>query len=456
MATEHKRAVGIFANRPVTASALQALMDAGFSMRDVSVIARDANHQSAIAGVDVQDNVSNHADTGGAVGAVTGGVLGGITGLLVGLGTIAIPGVGAAVLAGEAAAVLTTLVGGAAGAAAGGLLGALIGMGIPEDRARHYSDRVARGEYLVMLKGTDSEILRAEQILRHQGIQDWGVYSAPSSHPPSNAANGHDDFERPSSTSHLQGHNRYYSGEAQPPDPGVGVPGVYPSGPYVGHNEYSHPQPTVAPTPINEYDTHTMRQEPYSAEDEFLHRPATSPSGGLPLNETQPPASGFEKRAIGIFPDRSTLEQALDALRALNFPMHNLSIAVREEDQQGLMSDRQSYSSSGHGLDRAAGMLTGFSRTHIPGLGSILMIGSENSALANTMQHSHADSMIGILRSLGIPEDQATLYARHLANGAYLITLRGTHQEALQAASTLGQYGMRDWGVYDIRSVTQF
>lgn len=179
MASQHRRAVGIFPDRPRTASALQALSDSGFAMSHVSIIAKDPERQTAIAGVKVKDEASNQADTGGAVGAVTGGVLGGVTGLLVGLGTLAIPGIGPAVLAGEAATVLATLVGGAAGAAAGGLVGALIGMGIPEHRAKHYQDRVAQGDYLVMLKDTEPEIARAERTLKAAGIQDWGVYHAP-------------------------------------------------------------------------------------------------------------------------------------------------------------------------------------------------------------------------------------------------------------------------------------
>lgn len=188
MASQHRRAVGVFSDRPKTASALQALSDSGFTMGHVSVIAKDSDRQSAIAGIEVKDEVSNQADTGGAVGAVTGGVLGGVTGLLVGLGTLVIPGVGPAVLAGEAAVVLSTLIGGAAGAAAGGLVGALIGLGIPEHRAKRYRDRVAQGEYLVMLKDTEPEIARAERTLKAAGIEDWGIYQIPTD--VSNASGG--------------------------------------------------------------------------------------------------------------------------------------------------------------------------------------------------------------------------------------------------------------------------
>lgn len=180
MSNRQRRAVGVFSTRQAAEQALQELKDSGFTMDRVSVIARDADRKDEMAGVDVRDQTGNKADDGAKVGAVSGGALGGLTGLLVGLGTLAIPGIGPILLAGAGATVLaTTAAGGAIGAVAGGLAGALIGLGIPEDRARVYSDRVSQGHYLVMLDGTDAEINRAESILHRRGIEEYGVYDAP-------------------------------------------------------------------------------------------------------------------------------------------------------------------------------------------------------------------------------------------------------------------------------------
>lgn len=178
--SRNQRAVGVFKNRQETEHALHELRDASFDMNKVSVITRDTSND-AIAGAGGHDqHDGNKADEGAATGAVTGGVLGGITGLLVGLGALAIPGIGPILLAGvEATAIATTLAGTAIGAAAGGLLGALIGLGIPEERARVYNDRVAQGGYLVMVTGTEVDIRRAEAILRDRNIEEWGVYDAP-------------------------------------------------------------------------------------------------------------------------------------------------------------------------------------------------------------------------------------------------------------------------------------
>jgi hypothetical protein len=178
----HRRAVGVFPTRRAAEQALHALRDSGFSMDRVSVIAKDADREGTIAGAEVHDcnRVGNKADEGAKAGVLSGGALGGLTGLLVGLGALAIPGIGPIVLAGAEATVLATaLAGGAIGAVAGGLIGALVGLGIPEERAKVYNDRVTRGEYLVLVNGTDAELSRAETILHQGGIEEYGVYDMP-------------------------------------------------------------------------------------------------------------------------------------------------------------------------------------------------------------------------------------------------------------------------------------
>ncbi|MGB5959111.1 MAG: general stress protein [Coleofasciculaceae cyanobacterium] len=182
---QHKRAVGVFSTRREAELALRELKDSNFAMDRVSVIAQDADDVGNMAGADVRDDIrdsdDNKADEGAKAGAVTGGALGGLTGLLVGLGSLAIPGVGPIMLAGATAtAIATTVAGGAIGAAAGSLLGALIGLGIPEDEARNYNERISRGHYLVMIEGSDAEIARAQSILSRGGVEDWAIYDIPN------------------------------------------------------------------------------------------------------------------------------------------------------------------------------------------------------------------------------------------------------------------------------------
>ncbi len=182
----NKRAVGTFSHYRDAEAALRELRDSGFSMDRVSIVGRDIDHHEGVAGANAGERLTEgakrtaddtHADEGAKTGAIAGGTLGGLTGLLVGLGALAIPGIGPVMVGGAAATALATaLSGGAIGAAAGGLVGGLTGMGIPEDRARMYSDRVSHGSYLVMVEGSEEEIRRAESILRNRGIQDWNIF----------------------------------------------------------------------------------------------------------------------------------------------------------------------------------------------------------------------------------------------------------------------------------------
>ncbi len=183
---QYKRAIGTFSNHAEAEMALRELKDSRFPMDRISVVGHDINRNSNMAGVEGSDRLSNlgehnKADEGAKTGAAAGGAVGTLTGLLVGLGLVAIPGIGPVMLAGAAATALaTTLTGGVIGAAAGSLVGGLVGLGIPEDRAKVYSDRVDRGDYLVMAEGTDEEIDRAEAIFRRHGIHEWGIYDFPA------------------------------------------------------------------------------------------------------------------------------------------------------------------------------------------------------------------------------------------------------------------------------------
>jgi hypothetical protein len=391
-------------------------------MKNVSVIARDPERQNAIAGVEVKDEVTNRADDGGAVGAVTGGVLGGVTGLLVGLGTLTIPGIGPALLAGEAATVLSTAVGAGAGAAAGGLVGALIGMGIPEHRARHYQDRVAQGDYLVMLRDKEPEIARAERTLKEAGIEDWGIYEAP---------------EKKTHSTEAQLNERELVEEREV----VSIGGAAPDMDMRRGNEF------------NRVDHPTDQDYPHVQDyphDDTL-RPTGPPHASNPVEESPYPtnASNFEeRRVVGIFRDRRQMEMALDRLKKAGFPMYALSILVREAE--GVSPEGQIVG-QGHSLQGATTLASRLDHVNLPEVGNTLIMGPDAQAISKAVDRHQFHSTVGVLENLGIAQESANLYSRHLIKGDYLVTMRGRNEELMEAASTLGEHGMRDWGIYDIQ-----
>lgn len=139
--------VGVFEDRVEADLALQDFKDHGYDARDISIIARQPTHA---------DRPVGKKGGSAAAGATAGGILGGLTGLLIGIGTIAIPGVGIFLVGGPIAAALgltgaaaTAVTGAATGALAGGIVGALVGMGLPEEDAQMYQERIKEGAILL-------------------------------------------------------------------------------------------------------------------------------------------------------------------------------------------------------------------------------------------------------------------------------------------------------------------
>ncbi|MBN3962387.1 general stress protein [Nostoc sp. NMS8] len=165
---KERRTVGVFAGYSDAQLVLQELKAANYPMQKVSVVARNTEEQSDIAGVEIREHTSNTSSED-AAGAVTGSALNGLTGLLVGLVLLVIPGIGPVILIGaEVTAIATTL--------AGGLPALFISLGISEKPAQGYSDLVCKGYYLVIVTGIDIEIRIAKRIFNRRDIQQWGIY----------------------------------------------------------------------------------------------------------------------------------------------------------------------------------------------------------------------------------------------------------------------------------------
>ena len=136
--------------------AIRRLQSAGFTNDQVSVIARDKNVSRHVA-----EDTGTEAEEGAVTGAVAGGVLGGVAALIAGASAVAIPGVGLAIGGPIAAAI--------AGAAGGGLVGGLVGMGIPEEEAKVYNERLEQGDIIVSVVAGNREA-EAREILHGDGV----------------------------------------------------------------------------------------------------------------------------------------------------------------------------------------------------------------------------------------------------------------------------------------------
>lgn len=143
--------LGVFTNHTEAGNAVSELEANGYDAKEISLIVKD----QVVTDQTVTTTAENVA-AGAAQGVTSGGVVGGLVGLLVGIGAIAIPGIGGILIGGPLAAALgltgaaaTAVSGAATGALAGGIVGSLVGLGLPEETARFYEDRLREGGVLL-------------------------------------------------------------------------------------------------------------------------------------------------------------------------------------------------------------------------------------------------------------------------------------------------------------------
>ena len=165
MAGKNTAVFGIYKSSAQAESAVNRIVQSGFSNNDISVLFPDSHSSKEFA-----HEKNTKAPEGTATGVTTGGVVGGTLGLLAGIGALAIPGLGPFIAAGP---IMAALAGLGVGGAVGGLIGALVGMGIPEYEAKRYEGRVKDGGVLLSVHcDTSDEVSRAKDLLKQTGAED--------------------------------------------------------------------------------------------------------------------------------------------------------------------------------------------------------------------------------------------------------------------------------------------
>lgn len=181
MALEHQNAAGLFSNQQQVESALGRLKETGFPMEKVSVVHQPAESGSdkdieTLTGEEVLTEAEFERDRNlepiakGALNAGLWGSLGG--GLVAGIASLALPAVGGAV------ALVGLAAGGFYGAVSGGLIGGATGVGLSDEKAKYYDSQLEKGDYLVIVTGSEDEIAGAKSVLEASGIQDLTAFEA--------------------------------------------------------------------------------------------------------------------------------------------------------------------------------------------------------------------------------------------------------------------------------------
>lgn len=168
--------LGLFENRTDVEQMIERLRDEGFNPEEMSIVMRNREEAE-----EIESNTGADVVGGAASGATTGAIIGGLAGLV---SAIAIPGIGAFFIGGPLAAALglsgaaaSTVSGAATGAVAGGLIGALTGLGLSEDEASEYENRIKEGAIFVAVPASDEDQERVKNIFSDYDASDIRVVS---------------------------------------------------------------------------------------------------------------------------------------------------------------------------------------------------------------------------------------------------------------------------------------
>jgi len=145
----------LFNDRESAEHAFNSVTSRGYHKDEVNLVMSDATRQKHFLENPISYNeLGNKAADGAGIGGAIGGTIGAIAALVATVGTtLAVPGLGI-VFFGPAVAALAGL---GAGGLTGGVVGALIGLGIPEERVKHYQSGIDEGGILLGVKPKSDE-----------------------------------------------------------------------------------------------------------------------------------------------------------------------------------------------------------------------------------------------------------------------------------------------------------
>ncbi len=161
---------GLFKNSKTAGEAVAELKQLDYT-DDISLVAQREGESEP----DTHQIKEDTAD-GAVAGAAVGGVTGVLAGIIAALTTVTVPGLGALAIGGPLLA-SWGIAGGALGALTGGLVGALVDLGVPEETAKMYVDRIRQGEVLVAVHAEHEKESEVQSKLNAYGAESIIVHA---------------------------------------------------------------------------------------------------------------------------------------------------------------------------------------------------------------------------------------------------------------------------------------
>ncbi len=163
---------------------------------------------------------------------------------------------------------------------------------------------------------------------------------------------------------------------------------------------------------------------------------------------------------FGIYPDRVSVEEAVEALRAAGF--RGTDISVLFQDNQGTKDFAHEKNTKAPEGATAGGIvggisggvlgwLTGIGALAIPGLGPLVAAGPIVAALAGVGAAGAVGGIIGGLVGMGVPEYEAKRFEGRIKQGGVLMSVHCDSDDWVKRAKEL----LRRTGAEGVASTTE-
>jgi len=157
---------------------------------------------------------------------------------------------------------------------------------------------------------------------------------------------------------------------------------------------------------------------------------------------------------IALYDDFSTARRAVEDLVSAGFPRDTISILANDADERHAaylrdnnMEDDDVHGDEGAGFGAVVGALVGLGVALIPGIGPVLAAGPlAAAAMAGIGAAAGAvtGGVVASLVDLGVPEDEAGLYAEGIRRGGTLVSVTVDESQVNRAQDIMNRHNPTD------------
>jgi uncharacterized protein (TIGR02271 family) len=162
------------------------------------------------------------------------------------------------------------------------------------------------------------------------------------------------------------------------------------------------------------------------------------------------------KTVVALYEELSQAQRAVKALREKGFDANDISVVASDSKgeftrfvgKEGEFEEIKDGAAAGAGIGAVlgglGGLLVGLGALAIPGIGPALAAGPIVSALAGAGIGAAAGGLVGALVDMGIPDDQAEMYAEGVRRGGTLVVVTTSDRNAETAVDILNRFNPVD------------